>query len=71
MSVLWVCYPKFRAFYALAVLAVAAALVGANYHFVSDVIAGGFLGASTGWMSTIVWEARDLPGVRPPVPSTN
>ena len=34
----------------LAVLAVAIGLIGANYHFVSDVIAGGFVGISSGWM---------------------
>lgn len=71
MSVLWICYPKFRALYALAILAVAAALIGANYHFVSDVIAGGFLGISTGWISTILWQARGLPGVQPFGVSTN
>ena len=48
MSVLWIAYPKFRALYALVVLAVVVGLVGANYHFLSDIIAGGFVGISTG-----------------------
>src|ERR1700730_656193 len=43
MSILWLCYPKFRALYFICIVAVAVGLVGANYHFLSDVIAGGFL----------------------------
>jgi membrane-associated phospholipid phosphatase len=60
ISVLWIMVPKLRPLYALIVLAVAAGLVGANYHFLSDVIAGGFVGASTGWMTVALWQARRL-----------
>jgi membrane-associated phospholipid phosphatase len=65
MTVLWICYPKFRPVYALCIAAVAAGLVGANFHFLSDVIAGGFLGLSAGWLGVALWEisARQ---VRPP-----
>jgi membrane-associated phospholipid phosphatase len=56
MSVLWICYPRFRALYALAIAAVAAGLVCTNYHFLGDVIAGGFLGISTGWFTVLLWE---------------
>lgn len=59
LSVLWFFYPKWRTVYGLAGLAVAAGLVGANYHFVSDVIAGSFVGISSGWMLTALWKARD------------
>jgi membrane-associated phospholipid phosphatase len=58
VSVLWVLYPQFRAVYALAVLAVVAGLLGANYHFLSDIIAGGFVGVSTGWMTLALWHMR-------------
>ena len=58
ISVLWIYYPKLRWLYALAVLAVAVGLIGANYHFVSDVIAGGFVGISCGWMLTSLWKAH-------------
>jgi membrane-associated phospholipid phosphatase len=58
VSVLWIAYPKWRALYALAALAVAVGLVGANYHFFSDVIAGGFVGTSTGWMVATLWKMR-------------
>lgn len=59
ISVLWIFYPKWRWLYALVVLAVAIGLIGANYHFVSDVIAGGFVGISTGWMLTSLWKAHE------------
>jgi membrane-associated phospholipid phosphatase len=58
ISVLWIAYPRWRALYALIVTAVAVGLIGANYHFLSDVIAGGFVGASTGWMATYFWRER-------------
>ncbi len=51
ISVLWICYPRYRPLYALAVLAVAVGLIGADFHFLSDVIAGGFVGATTGWLT--------------------
>ncbi len=67
VSVLWMTYPQWRALYALIVAAVAVALVGANYHFLSDIIAGAFVGVSTGWMTAALWrsgqELRALPAV--------
>jgi membrane-associated phospholipid phosphatase len=59
MSVLWICYPKFRAIYVLLIAAVGIGLIGADYHFVSDVVAGGFLGISTGWMTVSFWERAE------------
>jgi membrane-associated phospholipid phosphatase len=58
LSVPWVLYPKLRPLYALVVLVVAVGLLGADYHFLSDVIAGGFAGTSTGWMTVALWQAR-------------
>jgi membrane-associated phospholipid phosphatase len=58
ISVLWIAYPKFRPLYAMIALAVVVGLLGANYHFLSDVIAGGFVGVSTSWMMTAMWQAR-------------
>jgi membrane-associated phospholipid phosphatase len=65
LSVLWITYPKLRPFYAAVVLAVAVGLIGANYHFLSDVIAGGFVGTSTGWMTVAIWRARQTRAVPP------
>jgi membrane-associated phospholipid phosphatase len=55
-SVLWICYPKWRPLYFAVVMAVSVGLVGANYHFLSDVLAGGYLGASVGWIATKMWK---------------
>jgi membrane-associated phospholipid phosphatase len=63
ISVLWIMFPKLRPVYALVVLAVAAGLIGTNYHFLSDVIAGGFVGTSTGWMTAALWQARQSPTI--------
>lgn len=60
ISVLWVFYPKLRTVYLMVFLAVAIGLVGANYHFLSDIIAGAFVGVSTGWMATALWACRPV-----------
>lgn len=52
LSVLWVCYPRGRPLWVSAALAVAAALIAGNYHFLGDVIAGAFVGASVGLATT-------------------
>jgi membrane-associated phospholipid phosphatase len=59
ITVLWIYFPRWRPLYALAVAAVAIGLIGANYHFLSDVIAGGFVGVSCGWMLTSLWKAHE------------
>jgi membrane-associated phospholipid phosphatase len=61
--VLWACYPKFRSLYTLFVVVTAIALVVSNLHFMSDVIAGAFLGISVGWITTATWRV----GVHPRV----
>jgi membrane-associated phospholipid phosphatase len=66
MSVLWICYPRFRLLYAICIAAVAIGLVGADFHFLGDVIAGAFLGISTGWLTVVLWEL----GHRPVCPET-
>ncbi len=61
VSVLWICYPKFWPLYILPVVAVSVGLGGANYHFVSDMIAGGFIGVTTGWIATAIWNRAVAP----------
>jgi len=70
VSVLWVCYPRFRALYALIVAAVVVGLLGADFHFLSDIVAGGFLGFSTGWLTVLFWDIGEdrRPRVSPPKP---
>lgn len=63
MSVLWQCYPHWRALYAVVVGLVVVGLLGSDFHFLGDIVAGGFVGASTGWLAVLMWEAggpRDI-----------
>ena len=57
MSVLWLCYPRWRALYAVVVALVVVGLLGSDFHFLGDIVAGGFVGASTGWLAVLMWEA--------------
>ncbi len=56
VSVLWMLYPRFRPLYALLTVAAAIGLVAMNYHFLADLIAGGFLGVSTSVLVLSGWE---------------
>jgi membrane-associated phospholipid phosphatase len=47
-AVVWVAYPRWRWLCVLACGSVAVGLVGMDYHFVGDVVAGAFLGSVTG-----------------------
>ena len=40
-------------------------LIGADFHFLSDCIAGSFLGASTGWIVVMLWESGGRRPVSP------
>lgn len=47
-AVVWVAYPRWRWAAVVASVAVVTGLLGMDYHFVGDVIAGGFLGSIVG-----------------------
>jgi membrane-associated phospholipid phosphatase len=47
-TILWIVWPELRIAWAMIVVVVVAGLVGGNYHFVSDIIGGLFLGAAIG-----------------------
>ena len=47
-AVVWIAFPWWRWAAVAASLAVAVGLIGMNYHFVGDVVAGGFVGALVG-----------------------
>ena len=64
MTVLWICYARLRAVYVLLIALVAIGLMGANYHFLSDIIAGSFLGVSIGCLAVALWEAGGYPRLR-------
>ena len=57
-AVLWIALPRYRPLWAAIAVLVAIGLIGANYHFVSDVIAGAFVGISTGSAIVLLWDAR-------------
>ena len=65
VAVFWVSYPRYRPLYAALVAVVVIGLIGANYHFLSDVIAGGFIGWLTGWIAVSLWDAGGLPRLAP------
>lgn len=58
VSVLWMMWPRGWPLYCALVLAVVVGLIGADYHFLSDIIAGGFLGTTIGWMTVTAWRTR-------------
>ena len=60
LSVLWIYYPRLKWLWMVGGLAVGAGLVGGNFHFLSDVIAGGFLGISAGWLVSSIWKMSGL-----------
>jgi membrane-associated phospholipid phosphatase len=58
-AALWPAIPRWRWLICLLIGLLLATVVAGNYHWVSDVIAGVFLGATIGWLATIL----PLPGV--------
>lgn len=44
--VLWIYYPRLWPIYLAVIVLVAGGLIGADYHFLSDILAGGFIGSS-------------------------
>jgi membrane-associated phospholipid phosphatase len=55
MTVLWASFPKARVAYAICIGAADVGLVLLNLHFVSDVIAGTFVGVSAGFFTITLW----------------
>jgi membrane-associated phospholipid phosphatase len=55
--VFWICYPRFRPLYTTGIAVMAGVLILGNYHFVGDVVAGGFVGSSTAAFMVLVCEA--------------
>lgn len=61
LSILWLSYPRLRWLYATVGGCVCIALIGMNYHFVSDVIAGAMLGSITGVGMTRLFRLSGTP----------
>jgi membrane-associated phospholipid phosphatase len=60
LSVVWILYPKLRRICAISMVAVDIGLVALNLHFVSDVVAGSFIGISTGLFTIALCRASKL-----------
>ena len=58
LVVLWLLWPRGRPLYALLILSTAVGLIGRNYHFVADVIAGGALGTMVAVATVRIAERR-------------
>jgi hypothetical protein len=52
ITVLWWSYTSLRPIYLACVAAVAIGLIGANYHFLSDILSAIFVGVSAGYITT-------------------
>lgn len=64
MSVLWIAYPKLRIAWAFFIVAADVGLVLLNLHFVSDVVVGTFVGASTGLFTAALCTPKTWLGSR-------
>jgi hypothetical protein len=53
-----------RPVYAACVAAVAVGLIGANYHFLSDIFGGIFVGISVGYLTTKILVGKLFSGVQ-------
>jgi membrane-associated phospholipid phosphatase len=56
-SVVWLLYPELRIVCTVCTIMASALLVMLNFHFLSDVVAGTFVGISTGLFSVALWRA--------------
>jgi membrane-associated phospholipid phosphatase len=61
VSILWIGLPRWRWLYAAAAGIVCLALVGLNFHYVGDVIAGAMLGSTTGFVATRIFAINPSP----------
>jgi membrane-associated phospholipid phosphatase len=60
ITVLWWSYTSLRPIYVACVAAVAIGLIGANYHFLSDILGGIFVGVSVGYITTKIADGKLL-----------
>ena len=67
--ILWRYLPKLRALCAVSVAMIMVALLAGDFHFLSDVIAGAFVGTSLSALVVNMWEHRMRNGLMPLTPS--
>jgi membrane-associated phospholipid phosphatase len=66
VAAFWVAYPKWRWAWVLAAVPVPAALLGMDYHFVGDVVGGGFVGGIVGTWAAYCCGLYGQQGSSPP-----
>jgi membrane-associated phospholipid phosphatase len=69
--ILWRYLPMLRALWAVSVAMIMVALLAGDFHFLSDVIAGAFVGTSLSALIVNMWEHRMRNGLMPLTPSPN
>jgi membrane-associated phospholipid phosphatase len=57
IAAFWICFPQFARLYGILITLMALGLIAGNYHFVSDVIAGAFIGGSIAVFTASIWQA--------------
>jgi len=60
-TVFWNFYPRWRWVYTSVILVVSTALVAGNWHYMSDVIAGLFVGVTAGLVVEAIWSMHYRP----------
>lgn len=62
LSVVWLLYPKLRGLCLICIAVADVGLVALNVHFISDVVAGTFVGISSGLFTVAAWQmTRRMP----------
>ena len=64
VSVLWIFYPRWRWVYVALLSLLASALMIGEWHFLSDIIAGGFIGTVAGALMMRLWATVGGPALR-------
>jgi membrane-associated phospholipid phosphatase len=57
LSVIWIVFPELRVMCMIGIFAADIGLIALNLHFLGDVIAGSFVGVSTGLFTVALWRA--------------
>lgn len=57
-AAVWIFYPRYRSISIGILLVLAIALVATDYHFLSDVIAGAYLGLVVTWLTRLYYEKK-------------
>jgi membrane-associated phospholipid phosphatase len=61
---LWIFYPRWRWIYVAFLSLLASALMIGEWHFLSDIIAGGFIGTVAGALMMRLWATVGGPALR-------